>query len=166
MLLRLREGWNSFLCLGTPLEEVGVVPPNNFRQMRSGKRSPGSAPSWAPSLAHEQFLPTPQIPDGGKTRDSGPGAFPLTVVLPFNPDPPTETGALGTAAWSVAWVFLCFLKVCFPVVPLTGLFDAQRSFFPCSTVPSPLVSSPHQLCLSVFHNPRGWAGPLVLFLCG
>lgn len=114
MLLRLREGWNLFLCLGTPLGEVGVVPPDNFRQIRSDKRyrSPGSAPSWAPPLAHERFLSTPQTPDVGKTRDSGPRAFPLTVLL-FNPDPFTETGALGTAAWSVACIFLCFLKVCF-----------------------------------------------------
>lgn len=51
-----------------------------------------------------------------------------------------ETGTLG-------FKVSCFQKLCCPVVPRTGLLKLSH-FFLCSEVPSPLLPSPHQPCLS------------------
>lgn len=47
----------------------------------------------------------------------------------------------------MAFKVLCFQKLCCPVVPRTGLLKLSH-FFLCSEVPSPLLPSPHQPCLS------------------
>lgn len=84
-------------------------------------------------MSRSSPLPRLRVKARGE-EDSGPGVFPLAV---------SETGALCTAARSVARMVLCFQKLCCPMVPLTGLFEVQSTFFLCSKVPSS-----HQPCLS------------------
>lgn len=70
------------------------------------------------------------------------------AVSAIQPRPTYETGALGTAAWECGLQVLTLSETRLPRGPLTGLSEVQSNFFPCSEVPSPLLPSPHQPCLS------------------
>lgn len=113
------------MCLDGETAHVGFDKPNVFIRLITGLGETGDVAeteggvgfgplSWHPCRGETQHLAallhwprnsTSLLPRF-QTGDSGPRAFPLTVSA-FQPDPPTETGTLGTAAWAVACIFLC-----------------------------------------------------------